>query len=204
MSIVRLRILAIGGEGAVGKAALSDLAQRHEIVTAGRSSGTHRVDVMNEDSVKALFGAVGPVDAVIVTTGHGHFGPVATMTPQQFRKGVEDKLMGQINVALLGLPFVKDGGCITLTSGCTNRDFIRLGANAASMNGAIDDFVRSAAFEMPRGVRINAVSPGLLDVSATKYTGFFPGQIPVPSSRVGFAFTKAVEGFLNGKVLVVD
>jgi NAD(P)-dependent dehydrogenase (short-subunit alcohol dehydrogenase family) len=199
-----MRILVVGGEGVVGKAATSDLSKRHQVVTAGRNSGGIKVDVMDEASVEAMFKSVGTVDAVITTTGHGHFGPVAEMTPQQFRKGVDDKLMGQINVALIGLKYVKDGGSITMTSGVTNRDFIRMGANAASVNGALDDFVRGAAIEMPRGIRINCVSPGLLEESAQKYDGFFPGHVPVPSARVGIAYTKCVEGALNGQVIPVD
>jgi NAD(P)-dependent dehydrogenase (short-subunit alcohol dehydrogenase family) len=199
-----MRILVVGGEGVVGKAASSDLRKRHEIITAGRTSGAVKVDVMDEASVEAMFKTAGAIDAVIVTTGHGHFGPVSAMTPAQFRKGVDDKLMGQINVALIGMKHVKDGGSITLTSGVTNRDFIRKGSNAASMNGALDDFVRGASIEMPRGLRINAVSPGLLEESAAKYDGFFPGHVPVSSARVGLAFTKCVEGGLNGTVVAVD
>jgi NAD(P)-dependent dehydrogenase (short-subunit alcohol dehydrogenase family) len=199
-----MRILVVGGEGTVGQAAISDLKQRHEIVTAGRNSGGLRVDVMDEASIEALFASAGAIDALIQTTGHGHFGPVAEMTPTLFRKGVEDKLMGQINVALAALRHVRDGGSITLTSGVTNRDFIRKGSNAASMNGAIDDFARSAAIEMPRGLRINVVSPGLLEESASKFEGFFPGQMPVSSARVGLAYTKCVEGAINGMVVAVD
>lgn len=199
-----MRILVIGAEGTVGQAAISDLRKRHEIISAGRNSGQHRVDAMDEASVAALFKACGPVDAVVVTTGHGHFGPVAEMTPSQFRKGIDDKLMGQINVALAAIRQVKDGGSITLTSGVTNRDHVRKGANAAAVNGAIDEFVRAAAIEMPRGLRINAVSPGLLEGSVTKYDGFFPGHAPVSAERVGLAYTKSVEGALNGKVIAVD
>jgi NAD(P)-dependent dehydrogenase (short-subunit alcohol dehydrogenase family) len=199
-----MRILVVGGEGAVGKAAVSDLAQRHDIITAGRTSGHIKVDVMDETSVRAMYEQAGAIDAVIVTTGHTHFGPLAEMTPALFRKGVDDKLMGQINVVLIGLSFVKDAGSITMTSGVTNRDFIRKGANASSVNGAIDDFARAAAIEMPRGLRINVVSPGLLDVSAKKYDGYFPGHSPVSSARVGLAFTKSVEGALNGEVIAVD
>ncbi len=199
-----MRILVVGGEGTVGQAAISDLKLRHEILTAGRNSGDIKVDVMDEASIEAMFKSVGTIDALIQTTGHGHFGPVAEMTPTLFRKGVEDKLMGQINVALAAMRYVKDGGSITLTSGVTNRDFIRKGSNAASMNGAIDDFVRGAAIEMPRGLRLNVVSPGLLEESAKKFDGFFPGQTPVTSARVGLAFTKCVEGGINGMVVAVD
>jgi NAD(P)-dependent dehydrogenase (short-subunit alcohol dehydrogenase family) len=199
-----MRILVVGGEGTVGKAAISDLRKRHDIVSAGRNSGDIRVDVMDEASVLAMFKAAGAIDAVVVTTGHTHFGPVAEMTPELFRKGVNDKLMGQITVALIGMHHVRDGGSITLTSGVTNRDFIRKGANAAAVNGALDDFARGAAIEMPRGLRINVVSPGLLEDSAVKYDGFFPGHVPVSAARVGFAYTKSVESALTGQVIVVD
>jgi NAD(P)-dependent dehydrogenase (short-subunit alcohol dehydrogenase family) len=151
-----------------------------------------------------MFKAACAIDAVIVTTGHTHFGPVAEMTPELFRKGVNDKLMGQINVVLIGMHHIKDGGSITLTSGVTNRDFIRKGANAAAVNGALDDFARGAAIEMPRGLRINVVSPGMLEDSAVKYDGFFPGHLPVSAARVGFAYTKSVESALTGQVIVVD
>ncbi len=199
-----MRILVVGGEGTVGKAAISDLRKRHDIVSAGRNSGDIKVDVMDEASVLAMFKLAGSIDAVIVTTGHTHFGPVADMTPDLFRKGVNDKLMGQINVALIGMHHVRDGGSITLTSGVTNRDFIRKGANAAAVNGALDDFARGAAIEMPRGLRINVVSPGLLEDSAVKYDGFFPGHLPVSAARVGFAYTKSVESALTGQVIIVD
>ena len=57
---------------------------------------------------------------------------------------------------------------------------------------------------MPRGLRINSVSPGLLETSAETYDGYFPGHVPVPSMRVGFAYTKCVEGAINGRVVAVD
>ena len=198
-----MRILVVGAEGTVGKAAISDLAKRHEIVSAGRNSGSIRVDATDEASVRAMFESAGKIDAVIVTTGHTHFGPVAVMTPELFRKGINDKLMGQINVALIGQHFVADGGSITLTSGVTNRDPIRQGANAAAVNGGLDDFAFAAAIEMPRGIRINVVSPGLLDESAKKYDGYFPGQDTVSSIRVGLAYTKSVESALTGQVIIV-
>ena len=56
---------------------------------------------------------------------------------------------------------------------------------------------------MPRGIRINAVSPGLLEESEKKYEGFFPGHEPVSSARVGTAYVKSVEGALTGQVFTV-
>lgn len=199
-----MRILVVGGEGTVGQAAISDLKKRHEIVTAGRSSGDIKVDVMDEASVVAMFAKLKSVDAVVACTGHSYFGPVATMTPTQFFDGFKDKVMGQVNLVLLGMAHVTDGGSFTLTSGILSRDPIRQGSNAAATDGALDAFVIGAAIEMPRGIRINAVSPGLLADAAQKYDGYFPGHIPVTSERVGFAFTKSVEGAINGQIICVD
>jgi len=198
-----MRILIVGGTGTVGKAAATELGRRHEIVRAGRSSGDLTVDVMDEASVKAMYGKLGKVDAVITCVGHVHFGPVATMTPEQFRKGLDDKLMGQVNLVLLGMNNVNDNGSFTLTSGILDRDPVRQGANAAAVNGAIGAFARGAAIEMPRGIRINAVSPGLLEDSAVKYDGFFPGHEPVSAARVGLAYAKSVEGAITGQVICV-
>jgi len=198
-----MRILVVGGSGTVGQAAIKALSVRHEIVTAGRSAGDVRVDLMDEASVRAMFEKLGRLDAVVSAAGHVHFGPVATMTPAQFRKGLDDKLMGQINLVLIGQPHVNDGGSFTLTSGILDRDPIRQGANAAAVNGAIGGFVKGAAIGMPRGIRINAVSPGLLEESAKKYDGFFPGHQPVTSASVGLAYVKSVEGALTGQVIAV-
>ncbi len=199
-----MRILVVGGEGTVGKAAISGFSKGHDIVRAGRKSGDVLVDVLDEASVIAMFAKLKTVDAVVACTGHSYFGPVATMTPTQFLDGVKDKVMGQVNLVLLGMAHVTDGGSFTLTSGILSRDPIRQGSNAAATDGAIDAFVIGAAIEMPRGIRINAVSPGLLADAAQKYDGYFPGHIPVSSQRVGFAFAKSVEGAINGQIITVD
>jgi NAD(P)-dependent dehydrogenase (short-subunit alcohol dehydrogenase family) len=198
-----MRILVIGGNGTVGKAAILGL-KRHEIVVAGRHAGDLRVDIADEASVAAMYAAVGRVDAVVSTAGEAHFGPLAAMTAENFRKGLLSKLLGQINLVLVGQHLIADGGSFTLTSGVTNRDVIRGGANAASVNGGIDDFVKAAAIELPRGIRINAVSPGLLEESVVAYDGYFPGHEPVSSARVGLAFAKSVDGGLTGKVIIVE
>lgn len=199
-----MRILVVGGEGTVGKAAISGFSNKHEIIRAGRKSGDIKVDVMDEASVKAMFDTLKTVDAVVACTGHSHFGPVSDMTPTQFLDGFKDKVMGQVNLVLVGMPYVSDGGSFTLTSGILSRDPVRQGSNAAATDGALDAFVIGAAIEMPRGLRINVVSPGLLADAAQRYDGYFPGHMPVSSDRIGFAFAKSVEGAINGQVITVD
>lgn len=198
-----MRILVVGASGTVGKAACGGLG-KHQLIRAGRSGGDVTVDLMNEDSIRAMFAKTGKVDAIVSAAGHVHFGPIVSMTGEQFKKGLMDKLLGQVNLALIGLHQVDDNGSITLTSGVLDRDPVRQGANAAAVNAAIGGFVKSAAIEMPRGLRINAVSPGLLEESVTAFDGYFPGHEPVSSARVGLAFAKSVEGGLTGQVIVVS
>ena len=196
-----MRILVVGGTGVVGKAAVSKLSKGHEIILAGGKSGDIQVNVMDEASVSGMYQKLGKLDAVVACTGHSHFGPVADMTPKLFLDGLKDKVMGQINLVLLGLPHMNDGGSFTLTSGILSREPIRQGANAAACDGALDSFVIGAAIEMPRGIRINAVSPGLLEAAAERYDGYFPGHEPVSNARVGYAFAKSVEGAVTGQVI---
>lgn len=199
-----MRILMVGALGTVGKAICDELGGRHEIITAGRSGGDVKVDIGDENSIKAMLANVGKVDAIVAAAGHVHFGPLVQMTTEQFRGGLMSKLMGQVMLTLHGLPYLNDGGSVTLTSGVTDRDPIRQGANSATVNGGIGGFVKSAAIEMPRGCRINAVSPGLLEESAVKYDGYFPGHVPVSSRKVGLAYVKSIEGAVTGQVIVVD
>jgi NAD(P)-dependent dehydrogenase (short-subunit alcohol dehydrogenase family) len=199
-----LKIIVIGAKGAVGQAAIEALGDRHEIITVGRSSGDFQIDIEDQESLRSMYNEVGKVDAVISAVGHGHFGGVAEMSSDQFMKGITHKVLPQVNLVLVGIDHMNDGGSFTLTSGVLNRDPIRGGASAAAANGALDGFVLGAAIDMPRGIRINAVSPGLLQVSVDRYDGFFPGHEPVSSERVGLAYCKSVEGAITGQVIIVD
>jgi NAD(P)-dependent dehydrogenase (short-subunit alcohol dehydrogenase family) len=79
-----------------------------------------------------------------------------------------------------------------------------MGVGAATANGALGGFVAGAAIEMPRGMRINVVSPGMLQASVPRYGSWFPGYDPVPSDRVGRAYAKSAEGACTGKVIIVS
>ena len=199
-----MKIIVIGAGGAVGRCAVQALAPRHEVISVGRSSGDLRVDIEDVDSIRAMYRETGRVDAVVSAVGHGHFGPVDEMSAEQFMKGINHKTLPQVNLVLEGFEYINDGGSFTLTSGILNRDPIRGGAAAAAANGALDGFVRGAAVDMPRGIRINVVSPEVLEVSRERYEGFFHGHYHVSDAAVGLAYSKAVEGCLSGQVFTVD
>jgi NAD(P)-dependent dehydrogenase (short-subunit alcohol dehydrogenase family) len=199
-----MKIIIVGAEGDIGKAVCEELGARHEIIKAGRSSGDIQVDMADRASVDAMYAKCGNVDAVVSTAGDVHFGPLHDYTEETFMLGLRHKVMGQVNLVLAGLGTVNDEGSFTLTSGVLDRDPIRMGTGAATANGALGGFIVGAALEMPRGLRINVVSPGLLDVSVPRYGGWFPGHEPVSSKRVGLAYAKSVEGALTGKIIIVE
>jgi NAD(P)-dependent dehydrogenase (short-subunit alcohol dehydrogenase family) len=199
-----MRVIIVGATGAVGKTAVDALSNRHEIIRVGKASGDVQMDIEDKGSIQAMYQQVGRVDAVVSAVGQVHFGAVEEMTSAQFMTGIHQKLLPQVNLVLEGFDYVNDGGSFTLTSGVTNRDPIPGGSCAAAANGALDGFVRGAAVDMPRGIRINAVSPEVLEACRAKYDGFFRGHRHVSDKAVGLAFSKAVEGCLTGQVMIVE
>jgi NAD(P)-dependent dehydrogenase (short-subunit alcohol dehydrogenase family) len=198
-----MKILIVGASGTIGAFVAGALAERHEIVKAGSKSGDVRVDIKDAGSIRKMLDTVGKVDAVVCTAGKVHFGEFAKMTETEIAIGLKDKLMGQVNLVLIGRDFVNDGGSFTLTSGVLSHEPIRFGAGASLVNGALDSFVRAAAIELPRGMRINAISPGVLEESLPSYGPYFRGHDAVPGKRVANAYVKSVEGALTGQVLRV-
>lgn len=199
-----MKILIVGASGTLGHAVAEHLGTRHDIIRAGRHSGDVRVDLACDESVQAMFATCGALDAVIATTGQVHFGPLAAMDAQAFSLGLQDKLLGQVRLALAAQAHLRSGGSITLTTGIISAEPIRDGANATAVNAALEGFVRAAAFELlPRGLRINAVSPSVLEESMASYGKSFPGFEPVPARRVALAYQRAVEGIQSGRVLTV-
>ena len=198
-----MKIIVVGASGTIGKAVCERLGARHEIITVGQSSGDHQLDMGDEAQVKQLFTKVGNFDALIVTAGKVHFGELEAFTAEQWQVGLQNKLMGQVNLVMHGLANLNEGGSFTLTSGILNQDPIRYGASAAMVNGALDSFVKAAAMELPKSARINIVSPTMLQESADKYEAFFRGYKPVPAADVALAYEKSVEGIQTGRVYTV-
>jgi len=195
-----MRILLVGASGTIGRAVAAELGSRHEIVTAGRASGDVTMDITDSASIQAGFQAAGPLEAVVSAAGHVKFSPFDDMEAADYEIGLRDKLMGQVNLVLVGRRFVADGGSFTLTTGVLDRDPIRIGSSASMVNGAINAFVSAAAIEMPKGQRINVVSPGVIQEAMENYAPFFRGFEPVPAARAALAYAKSVEGAQTGQV----
>ena len=197
-----MKVLVIGATGLVGGAAAAALeAYGDEVLRASQSSDL-AVDLTDPASISALFERVGTVDAVVSAVGSVPFKPLAELTAEDYLSAYRGKVAAQVDVVRLGTPHLTDGGSITLTTGILAREPIRTGAAAALANGALESFVISAAVELPRGLRLNAVSPTVL-TEATGYHSSFPGFVPVPAADVGQAFVKSVHGVQTGQVFAL-
>jgi NAD(P)-dependent dehydrogenase (short-subunit alcohol dehydrogenase family) len=194
-----MKVLLVGASGTIGKAIAKELGPRHEIIEVGKAKGQHQVDITNVDSVRQLFDKVGKVDAIIAAAGNVHWGSFKDMTADEFRIGLNEKLMGQVNLTLVGQEFLNDGGSITLTSGSLSHDPHVGGASFTTVNSAVDGFIRGVSVELDRDRRINSVSPNVLVESWDIYGGGVPGTTPVPGAKVALAYRKSVEGHQTGE-----
>lgn len=123
-----MKIIIVGATGTLGKKVTEAFAPRHEIIRVGNTKGDVQVDITNETSIKNMFEQIGPFDALISTSGKGPFAPVNQLTGEVFKSGLLDKLLGQINLVLIGQHYINKGGSFTLTSGILSERPVAAGS----------------------------------------------------------------------------
>jgi NAD(P)-dependent dehydrogenase (short-subunit alcohol dehydrogenase family) len=193
-----MRVLVIGATGTIGREVAEALQARHEVLRASRTSDL-KIDISDPVSVAALFTALGPLDAVVCAAGEARFKRLEQLTQEDFDVSLTSKLMGQVRVAQLAVPSLRDGGSITLTSGVLARK-PQVGSAAISLvNAGLEGFVRAAALELPRGLRINVVSPPWV-AETLRQMGADPSA-GLPAAQVALAYVASVEGEGSGEVL---
>ncbi len=196
-----MKIILIGASGTIGKHVYSELSRRHQITSVGKTSGDIQADISSVDSIKAMYDKAGGFDAVVCTAGSGYFGPFDDMYDEQFRTGINSKLMGQVNLVLEGRNYINDNGSFTLTTGILSDDPVAMASNLSTVNGAVNAFVKAVSYELKRGIRINSVSPGVVEDSKDTYGPYFPGHIPVAMQRAVSGYVKNVEGIITGEII---
>jgi NAD(P)-dependent dehydrogenase (short-subunit alcohol dehydrogenase family) len=194
-----MKIIIIGASGTIGGAVSRALAGRHEIIGVSRKSDPP-VDLQRPATVAALFEKVGPVDAVVCAAGGAVFKPLGQLSDADFAQSLGDKLMGQVNLVRAALGHVKDGGSITVTSGVLAQQPMPGGAAISMVNAGLEGFVRGAALEAARGVRVNVVSPPWVTETVEQYKmPFDPSALP--AAVVARAYVAVVEGKQRGEVV---
>lgn len=196
-----MKILLIGATGLIGTQVHTLLSQAHEVIPVGYKGGMYQVDIADPVSIQTLFEKVGQVDAVISTAGLAAFGALAELTDEQFQLGLTNKLMGQINLLRIGKKFISPKGVILLTSGVLATDPIPGSAAIATVNGALNAFVKAAALELGSELRINTISP--IFVKETMEMMGMDSTSGLSAADTAKAYQGALEGSMSGEVIDV-
>ena len=226
------KIVVIGGGSGMGlEVARQSVAAGAQVVLLGRTesrlsaaaaslgaAATFRtMDLGDEASVKATFGAVGPIDHVVSTAANLTFAPVADVSTAQVNDMLASKFWGPFFAAKYAAPFIAKDGSITFLSGLAAYRPAPGATIVAALNAALEGMAMGLALEM-KPIRVNVVSPGVIDtptwdfLSPEDRKGLFESvaaQLPV--GRVGEAADVAqavtsvlLNGFINATVVHVD
>ncbi|MFH9613578.1 short chain dehydrogenase [Streptomyces pratensis] len=192
-----MKILVIGATGTVGKAVTSALEASHQVVRASRSCPV-TVDLDVPSSLDTLFDAVGELDAVVCCAASGPLIDLTSATDAEIAAGVRGKLLGQVALVQRAVRHLRDGGSVTLTGGTFSAP-LEGGSLGALINTGLEGFVRNAAPELPRKLRLNLISPGWIKETLESIGADAAGGTPV--SEVARAYVQAVEGTAQGRTV---
>ena len=190
------RVLVVGATGLLGRSIVKVLGETAEVVEASRSGSSEIVDITDPRSIEHLFGRIGEVDAVICVAGMAPFLPWSDATDGDWGIGISSKLMGQVNLVRIGAPFVRDGGALILTTGVLAEHPIPGSCIVTTVNSAVDGFVRAAAIEVGRGVRVNAVSPGW--ITETMEAMGMDSSAGLPAAEVASVYARLLDEDVTG------
>jgi NADP-dependent 3-hydroxy acid dehydrogenase YdfG len=185
-----MKILLIGASGRIGKILAPTLATKHEVITAGRNSGDITVDISSAESIKQLFMQVPNIDACVCVAGDSYTGDLQTLTEEKINIGIQQKLLGQANLVMIGQHYLNANGSFTLTSGKMGDKPAKNAVGKAIANAGINGFVLAAALEMQNGIRINVVSPSkVADIAEADLVN---------------AYLKSIAGEKSGEIIRVN
>jgi NAD(P)-dependent dehydrogenase (short-subunit alcohol dehydrogenase family) len=196
-----MRILLIGGSGTIGRRLTPELAQRHEIVVAGRTSGDVQVDITSAESIEAMYRQVPNLDGVVGIAASGALDEFDTLTDEQLLDNMRGKFFGQANLVLIGQRYVNRGGSFTLTSGIFADVPAKRVTGGAVVSGALHSFVLSAALELEGRFRVNVVSPTMVGDSVHDFADLFPGLSVVSMASLVEHYVGCIEGDATGQII---
>jgi len=198
-----MKILIVGGNGTIGRRVSAHFKKDNDVIIAGRNSGDVKVDIADSSTIKSMFESAGMFDALINIAGDAKWGPFTELTEEDFQIGLRSKLMGQVNLARIGIEYLNPGGSITLSTGILADDPVVMTSSAAMVNGGIHSFVKAVALELRNDIRINSVSLGVVEDAYEKYKDCFLGHNPIPMQKVVNAYVRSVKGKGNGEIIRV-
>jgi len=207
------RVVLVGRRQARLDAAAARIGAAASVVVA---------DVGDEAQVKAVFDALEHVDILVTCAGDAFFGSIDETPPRAWVDLFAGRFFGQLYACHYAVPKMPAGGVIILCSGIAARAYVPLYSGGAALCGAVNALGRQLAVELaPRGIRVNVLSPGLIQDTAieSNLTGdadrlvaFWNDTLArIPAGRAGTpaeaadgAYYLATCSYASGVVLDVD
>jgi NAD(P)-dependent dehydrogenase (short-subunit alcohol dehydrogenase family) len=224
-------VLVVGRGGGLARAvALAAVGAGAHVIAAGRDQqklsaayadqpgvDTETVDLTEEESITALGMRIGSLDHVVSTASARARGRIADLDRDALRLSFDTKVIGPLMLAKHLAPRMNEGGSFVIFSGVAAAKIAVGTMGVAITNAAADTLARSLALELAP-IRVNAISPGVIDTGAwdafgeqgkADYFADISGRNPV--RRIGnpediaesvlFAMTST---FLTGQTLHID
>jgi NAD(P)-dependent dehydrogenase (short-subunit alcohol dehydrogenase family) len=191
-----MKIVIVGASGRIGKEVDKALSGNHDIIRVGARSGDLQCDYTSSDSVCNMFDKIGEFDSLIsVIGGDSVFMDFNDLNDKDYRYGFDRKFLGQLRFLDLGESTVRDNGSFVFTSGFLCQYPNPYSIATGPLNAAVDTFVQNTAPLLPRGIRVNVVSPAPIVEPGQE------GKGVVTAAETAKLYVEAVESNITGKVL---
>ncbi|WP_347595386.1 SDR family oxidoreductase [Acrocarpospora sp. B8E8] len=180
MGATRRRALVTGGARGIGRAIVSELADRAvDVVFTSRKPSPEMADAEPydlldgdaEDLIDRCVRRLGGLDTVILNAGEWAGGRIEKLPPQDWWRVVETNLRGNHLLARAALPALRASGAgsLLLVSSVIGQAGFPGDTAYASAKSAMTGFARALAKES--GVRVNVLAPGFVDTDMTTGLG---------------------------------
>ena len=195
------KIIVVGATGKLGRVVVEGLQKDYEVIRAGRSGPDLKIDAFDFESVSDILASVGPFDGLVSCIGGTPFKTFEELTMDDFAAGLSTKCFSQLNLAKAAIPFLSENGSITLTSGIIGDEPIIAGSCAAAANGALNMCVSTLAAEYAGKLRINVVSPSIIENSVDHYGMLFDGFEATSNESIIHAYRRTISAPITGRVM---
>ncbi len=214
--IARGVTLLARSEGARVVVAGRDPAKLSRSYDDGGITAAH-IDITDDQSIAALADRVGAVDHVVSTASARARGKLPELQRESLLQSFDTKVVGPTMLAKHFAGQINPGGSFVLFSGVhafkLNVGYLGVGIT----NGAVDFLTRWLAVELAP-IRVNAISPGVIDTGAWDALGevgkrdYFAhiaahnpaGRIGTPDDIAAAVLFAMTNSFMTGMTLKVD